>query len=715
MGPPSKKTERRQKDEVRAENRLMDSDLVDDEMVAMTEKMFTKSAVDQGVAELFEKKLTKEEKKELAAVKKAEREARKEAAASAGGADDTRPDDADEATGEGKGVVIKPKAAVKAGGKAKGKESKVQRMLRDQAELDADLEEAREAAVRMRSADGAYLGPIDGPNFSMPNPGGGADLLEKASFTLQRGRSYGLIGRNGCGKSTLLRNLACRRVGAIHPAVTVHYVAQEVGLTEESLNMTPVQIVVHANIERRLLLDELAMMQAGEGEGVEVDGLRQQAVMAQLQVLESETAHVRAEQLLINLGFSDELRARPLRALSGGWRVRTMLAAAIFAQPDMLLLDEPTNHLSIGAVLWLARELTTNPVWKERIICVVSHDRYFLDEVCGDVLHISAVARRLTQSHGSYSTWAKRRGEQQQAFQRMDSLRKEEIKELREYAGHGFKYGGSSASINKMSMKAKQADKLEEQAREQQDELAALQEDVELPLDLKSGGKLDGFLVQLLDVSFGYPGSTKPLFRECEMGIDSSTRIVLLGENGNGKTTLVKILTGELEPTAGEVRRKAQARIAIVNQHHADQLDLEKTPLEFLKALFPGDGSSAHENTLRAHLDRMGVPTVKQGVPAHGLSGGQRSRVALAAVSYVEPHVLVLDEPTNNLDLESVAALAACVQRFEGAVILVSHDQFFVSQVANEVWVVGQGKVKKAESFEKYRAAQLRKLPAASS
>lgn len=150
------------------------------------------------------------------------------------------------------------------------------------------------------------------------------------------------------------------------------------------------------------------------------------------------------------------------------------------------------------------------------------------------MLHISAVSRRLTQAHGSYSTWAQRRAEQQLAFARQESLRREEVKELREYAGHGFKYGGSSASIGKMAMKAKQADKLEEEGRRQADELAALQEDVELPLELKSGGRLDGFIVQLLGVAFGYPGSTKPLFEHVEMGIDSASRIVLLGENGNG-------------------------------------------------------------------------------------------------------------------------------------------------------------------------------------
>jgi len=401
-----------------------------------------------------------------------------------------------------------------------------------------------------------------------------------------------------------------------------------------------------------------------------------------------------------------------MSALSGGWRVRTALAAAIFGKPDMLLLDEPTNHLSIGAVLWLARELKTSPTWEDRIIVVVSHDRFFLDEVCGDILHVSGVAKRLTQSHGSYSTWAKRRAEQQKAFARTVELRRAEIAELKSYAGHGFKYGGSSASINKMQMKAKQAEKLEEEDAEQAEELAALQEDVELPLHLKAGGPIDGFIIQLRGAAFGYPGSAAPLFSGAEMSVDAKSRIVLLGENGNGKTTLVKLMIGMLEPTEGEIKRNAQSRIAIVNQHHADQIDLSATPLEFMKSKFPGDGSDAHNLVLRSHLDRMGVPTLKQNVPAYGLSGGQRSRVALAAVSYVEPHVLVLDEPTNNLDLESVAALADCVERFEGGVILVSHDQYFVGRVAKEVWLVSRGMVKQVESFDKYRANQLKRLAA---
>ena len=244
--------------------------------------------------------------------------------------------------------------------------------------------------------------------------------------------------------------------------------------------------------------------------------------------------------------------------------------------------------------------------------------------------------------------------------------------------------------------------------------MAGLQEDVELAITLASGGALGGFIVQCRGVAFNYPeGPT--LFAGAEIGVTSTSRIVLLGENGNGKTTLVKLIQGVLAPVAGEVWRSPKARLALVNQHHADQLDLTLTPLQFLARQFPGDGSREHDHKLRSHLAGCGVQggakeTDLQSVPISALSGGQRSRVAMAAVSFARPHLLVLDEPTNNLDLESIAALAECVQKFEGGVILVSHDQFFVSAVATEAWVVNGGKVRQVESFDAYRKKQLKKL-----
>lgn len=520
----------------------------------------------------------------------------------------------------------------------------------------------------------------------------------------------------------MLRAIAARRVGDVPENVTVHYVSQEVNLTSEQRLKTPVECVMEADIERMLLLEELADVekQAEAGTLDSKGSKRHGDILSRLDEIGSESAERRATDLLVNLGFSAELRARSLVQLSGGWRVRTMLAAAIFAKPDVLCLDEPTNHCSLGAVMWLARELATSETWKSRIVVIVSHDRHFMDEVCTDCLHISGAAKRLTQSRGNYSQWARQRKEQQILFAKEQAQRQEEIDKLREYAGHGFKYGGSASQINKMGMKAKQADKLDDIQAEHANELAALNEDMELPMNIASGGELDGFVVQLLDLGFGYPNSTPArLFEHCEFGVTSKSRIVLLGENGQGKSTLVKLIMGELEPCEGEVRRSQHARFAKVDQHHADQIDLSMTPLQFLAEQYPGDGSYEHMQVLRGHLSSCGVTAGSsssklvpdlQNTPASALSGGQRSRVALASVSFGKPHVLILDEPTNNLDTSSVEALAESVQQFNGAVICVSHDQFFVQAVANEAWVVNGGIVRQVASFAAYRDRQLKLL-----
>ena len=593
------------------------------------------------------------------------------------------------------------------------------------AELASDLEAASERAARMRidgDATGSRLAAIELGPFQLPNPGGGADLLENATLTLAAGHRYGLIGRNGKGKSTLLKFVASRRVGGLAADISVHYVTQEVSLTDAQEDAVPAEVVLHADVERRLLLADVGEMEALEArEETKVSGLsereaekRRRALAAaheRLLAMDAEGAPSRASALLRNLGFSDALASRKMRELSGGWRVRVALAAALFAKPDVLLLDEPTNHLSVAAVLWLARELRRSKTWRTRAVAVVSHDRHFLDAATTDSLHISGAARRLTSHSMCYSAWAAKRAEQQLALERRRATREEKKKTLEGYAGHGFKYGGSSSQINMMQRKANEALKLEEEARREAAESADLAEDAELPLRLSAGGALRGqFLARLDKVSFRYPNGDVTLFANVDMTLDSASRVCLLGENGEGKTTLVKVLLGQLEPTSGVASLDHGARVALVNQHHADQLSYDKTPLAFMLEKFPGDGGAAHEREVRAHLASVGVSAAQQGTPSGALSGGQRSRVALAATSFAKPHLLVLDEPTNNLDLEAVASLADAVDAFEGGVVLVSHDQYFVQRVAREVFVVGNGAVTKQESFQAYRAAMEKTL-----
>lgn len=578
--------------------------------------------------------------------------------------------------------------------KKKKKEGAAKKTAERSLELRQALEDAAVEAVRARWRSGGYKGALESGSFSLANPGGGRDLLEDASFTMVRGRRYALVGRNGKGKTTLLLAMACRTVGNAPPACSMHYASQDVTLSVEEAEMYPVDIVVRADVERAVLLKEKPTAETVE----------------RLDAIDADGAERRANELLTELGFTETLKKRKLKELSGGWRVRTFLAAALFSKPDVLCLDEPTNHLSIGAVLWLANELKES--WRDRIVVVVSHDRVFLDDVCTDVLHVSGAARRLTQTHGSYETWAKRRAEQRLAWEREKQKRQNEVEKLKEYAGHGFRYGGSYSQISKMKMKERQAEKLQDETDNLADDLKALEEDAELPMMLASGGELQGNLISLTDVSFRYPGQPW-LFEHADLAVHSESRLVFVGENGNGKTTLLKLIIGDLEPTSGTVVRSPFARIALVNQHHADQIDLKLTPLDFMRTKFPGDGSYDHDLKLRSHLANCGVTGANpdlQNVPASALSGGQRSRVALAAVSYVEPHVLILDEPTNNLDLESVAALADCVQKFQGAVVCVSHDQFFVNHVARDCFVVAKNAVKKAPSFQAYVARQLAKV-----
>ena len=584
---------------------------------------------------------------------------------------------------------------------------------RERKEMREELSTARAKAARLRvDGRGKTLANVDLGPFNLPNPGGGVDLIEDASLTLTPGRRYGLIGRNGKGKSTLLKHIAARRVKGIDDSYSVHYVTQEVELDEDEESMLPGEIVLRADLQRGLLLDEQARLESSEDAN---ELARLQEVNAKLDAIGAASAPARVAVLLKNLGFSEVLIARPMKALSGGWRVRTALAAALFAEPDVLLLDEPTNHLSISAVMFLSRELSTNPVWGSRIIVTVSHDRHFLDEVTTDSLHISGAAKRLTSHRMAYSAWAKKRREQQIALGRRVEQRAEKIAALQAFANHGFKYGGSSSAIGAMKKREKEAQKLELEAETEADLMADLEEDAELALNLQAGGELRQNIVRFDAVAFKYPGAEdeNDLFSDVDLSVDAKSRVVLLGENGQGKTTMVKLMTAALEPTNGLITRDQGARVCLVNQHHAEQLAFDKTPLAFMLDKFPGDGSYAHEQQLRSHLSGCGVLTELQNVPALALSGGQKSRVAMAAVSYQKPHLIILDEPTNNLDLESCEALASAIENFKGGVVLVSHDQYFVERVAKEVLVIEGGVVKRLDSFAAYKKSIAKKLAAA--
>jgi len=580
--------------------------------------------------------------------------------------------------------------------------------------MEEELSEARKRVARSRiKGDGVgSVSVIESDAFALPNPGGGENLLDDCVLRLVTGHRYGLNGRNGKGKSTLLRHIAAMRVKGFPQLLSIHYVAQEIPLALINEEVKPIDMVLRADVERQLLLDEqdrLEKLTEGEGEGSSKAAAELAEVLTRLHNIDADSAEGRARSMLVNLGFSEELLGRAMKDLSGGWRVRVALAAALFAKPDLLLLDEPTNHLSIDGVLWLQRTLANHPDWKSRIVCVVSHDRTFLDAVCTDILHISGVAKRLTLHKGNYQDFENRRQELQAAYAKTSELQQVKRDKLLEYTRRQGKAYTLQATISAKMQRVKQIEKLDAAAEEEAEEYAHLEEDEELEMKINGGGELELPIARFLDVAFAYPNG-KELFQKVDMCVDGKSRICLLGENGAGKTTLVKILMDLLEPTQGVVERDRGARVALVNQHHADQINLDLTPLHWMHSQFPGDGSYDHEQKLRAQLANCGVTAALQTTRAQCLSGGQRSRVALAAVSYQRPHLLIMDEPTNNLDLESVEALSEAVANFPGGVVLVSHDQTFVAAVAKEVWVVGDGVVKKEASFDAYKKRIIKNL-----
>jgi len=365
------------------------------------------------------------------------------------------------------------------------------------------------------------------------------------------------------------------------------------------------------------------------------------------------------------------------------------------------MLDEPTNHLSIDAVLWLQNELAESQTWENKVILTVSHDRSFLDAVCTDMLHVSGVSHRLTQNRGNYSQWNKRRKQQQKAWDMAKAARDQRVAHLLEFIRRG---SGYKDVLKQMAMKQQQVDKLKLEEEAELEHNADLQEDEELPLRLLAGGRLQKPVVSISGVGFRYPTTPgkKMLLSGVDMCVTGDSRICLLGENGQGKTTLVNLIMGKLDASAGLLTRDGGARIALVSQHHADQIDMDQTPLAFMLACYPGGGDKEHDGKVRGHLSSCGISERLQSTPAQALSGGQRSRVAMAMTSFGRPHVLILDEPTNNLDLEAVETLAEAVNNFDGGVVLVSHDAWFVQAVAKEIWVVDKGTVTRAPSFKKY-------------
>jgi len=505
----------------------------------------------------------------------------------------------------------------------------------------------------------------------------GRPLVEDASAAIPAGHKVGLVGRNGTGKTTLFRVIRGELpldTGSISipKGARIGGISQEVPSNEVSL----IETVLAQDIERAALLDESETT---------TDPNRIAEVQTRLADIDAWSAPARAASILKGLGFDEEKQAMPCSAFSGGWRMRVALAGVLFSQPDLLLLDEPTNYLDLEGAIWLETYLARYP----HTVIIVSHDRGLLNRAVGSILHLED--RKLTFYQGNYDTFANTRAARLAAAESEAKKQEARRAHLQSYVDR-FRYKADKAK--QAQARIKMISKMQPISTPQE---AALRR-----FTFPEPEELQPPILRLDHASVGYDGP--PVLKNLDLRIDQDDRIALLGQNGQGKSTLSKLIADRLTPCAGSIVRSTKLRIGYFAQHQVDELHLDETPLEHLRRLRP-DPTPAK---LRAMLGGFGIGAEQADTQVGRLSGGQKARLSLMLATLDAPHLLILDEPTNHLDIESREALVEALTQYSGAVILVSHDMHLLSLVADRLWLVKDGHVSPYnDDLESYRALLL--------
>ncbi len=503
-------------------------------------------------------------------------------------------------------------------------------------------------------------------------------LLEGVSASVNAGTRVGLVGRNGTGKTTLLRLIS----GDIGPESGGIEVPKRwrIGITRQEApggDKSLIDTVLAFDPELTALLAESETA---------TDPYRIGEVHARLHDKDAYSAPARAAAILAGLGFDEAAQQRPCSSYSGGWRMRIALAGLLFMQPELLLLDEPTNHLDLEATLWLESYLKTYP----GTILMVSHDRDLLNRAVNSIIHLENA--KLTLYQGNYDRFEATRRMQ------LDQNEKLRVKQLARRA----EIEKFVARFRAKATKAKQA-----QSRikmlERMQPIAEHQEEASIDFSFPEIDGLAPPLYALNRVSVGYNG--KPVLSNISLRLDNEDRIGILGANGNGKSTLVKLLAGKLAPLSGDVSRSSKLRIGYFAQHQTDELDMGATPvLEMMRRL-----EKASEQQARNHLGRFGFTQQRSQTTIGSLSGGEKARLLFALMTLSKPHILLLDEPTNHLDMDSRESLAQAINAFEGAVVIISHDPNVIELTADRLWLVEDGQVTAFEGdLDDYRDRTLK-------
>jgi ATP-binding cassette subfamily F protein 3 len=489
---------------------------------------------------------------------------------------------------------------------------------------------------------------------------GGRTILDHASASLPPRSRVGLIGRNGAGKSTLMRLIAGTgdsdggRID-LPRATRIGYIAQEAPAGAAS----PIETVLAADTERTALLTEAETSD---------DPHRLGEIHDRLNAIDAHAAPARAARILVGLGFDEEAQNRPLDSYSGGWRMRVALAALLFSAPDLLLLDEPSNHLDLEATLWLESFLKSY----RATMVVISHERDLLNNVVDHILHLEN--GKTTLYPGGYDSFERQRAERlaQQA-----SARDKQLVERQKLQAFVDRWRAKAS-------KAKQAQsRVKALARMQP--IAAVAEDPTLSFAFPSPQELKPPLITLDMAAVGYGERT--ILSRLNLRIDPDDRIALLGRNGNGKTTLARLLAAQLAPQDGAMNASGKMRVGYFTQYQVEELDSDETPLEHMTRIMKGATPAA----VRAQLGRFGFSGERAVQKVGSMSGGERARLALALITRDAPHMLILDEPTNHLDVDAREALVHALADYEGAVVLVSHDRHMLALSADRLVLVDEG------------------------
>ena len=491
----------------------------------------------------------------------------------------------------------------------------------------------------------------------------GRTLIDKSSLSIPDGHHVGLVGQNGTGKSTLFK-LINKELEldsgdiVMSSSAVLGIVRQDLQNDETSL----LDVVLNADTERKNLLIEAETA---------TDPDRISEIYTRLSDIHAYEAPSKASIILSGLGFSIEDQEKSISNFSGGWKMRVALAAALFCEPDLLLLDEPTNHLDFEAIVWLEDYLIKYP----KTYILISHDRDTLNKTVNHIIHLDQL--KLSLYKGNYDQFEQAFAQKRMGHQALFDKQQAHKKKMMDFVN---RFGAKASKAKQSQSRLK--------ALERMDMVDALITERSTSFKFPEPEDIPSPIITIDKTNVGYePG--KPVLSNINLGISSDSRIALLGANGNGKSTLIKLISGKLEELSGHITKNKKLRVGYFAQHQTEELDLTRTPFETLRGVIADQA----DYQIRAILGKFGFDKDKADTKVEELSGGEKSRLLFCMMSYNSPHIMLLDEPTNHLDIDARAALIDALNNYNGCIIIVSHDPHLVESVAEELLLIKDGTV----------------------